>query len=138
GRRHDVVGGGLLGDPVVHRVESARHVLEAHALLVGHPHRAVGDDQHRQAVARRDLVDLLLDRAGIAVDQNPHGASVPPTTVWSGASPSPICASAARPSRPYGLPSVSTISKWLYPSPTSNVADLPAACTARQKSIDWR
>jgi hypothetical protein len=46
----------------------------------------------------------------------------------------PSCLSTARPSSPYGLPSVSNISKWLQASPIRSSTGLPAAFTAAAKS----
>src|SRR3712207_7253509 len=47
---------GLLGDPVVHDLEAARHVDQLDARLVGQAEGRVGDEQHRQVVARRHAV----------------------------------------------------------------------------------
>ena len=62
-------------DPVVGRVElPARDDHQLDRAAFGHAHPRVRDQDHRDAVAGGDAVDLLLDRAGVGVDvDDPHG-----------------------------------------------------------------
>jgi hypothetical protein len=59
-----------LGDPVVGSVESVADDHAVDEIVRRHADRAVADDRHRHAVAEGDLVDLLLDRAGVGIDKD--------------------------------------------------------------------
>src|SRR3546814_7334585 len=41
--------------------------------MIGHAQAAIADDRHQHAVAPRHLVDLVLDRAGIGIDEDADG-----------------------------------------------------------------
>ena len=61
---------GALGDPVVGRVERVGDDDPLDQRMRRHPQPGVADDPDRHLVPPRDLVDLVLDRAGVGVDQD--------------------------------------------------------------------
>ena len=66
----DVVGAGLLGNPVVDDVESRFVTHDEFDQRVGRDsQRGVGDDNDAQRVAFRDSIDFVLHRAGVCVHE---------------------------------------------------------------------
>ena len=70
-RRHADIGRrDPLGDPVIGRIRLVSHHDHANIVLAGRPDRTrtVGDDEDLQRQAAGHAIDLLADRAGIAID----------------------------------------------------------------------
>jgi hypothetical protein len=75
GGEDEVAQGGVLGDPIVGGVGEPGTRTRSRPGCGGRRSGGVGDDRDRHRVAGGDLVDLLLDRAGIGVEQDPHPSS---------------------------------------------------------------
>jgi glycosyltransferase involved in cell wall biosynthesis len=89
---HDRSRPGPFGDPVVRRVEAGPDDHPLDERMRRHPKMRVADDLHFGPVAESDLVDLLLHRAGVGVDEDEgrvaHGRSaVSPRPARSAAAP---------------------------------------------------
>ena len=84
-RHHDRRRACLLRDPVISGVKPIADNLAGDQLVFGYPEIGVGNDNHRQLVAQRHHIDLVLHRTGIAVDQYTRRhfkSSQPGTRPW--------------------------------------------------------
>jgi hypothetical protein len=69
-RHHHVARACGLGDPVVRRVKAIANHDPRNQWMIWHPQMAVADDDHRYPAPPRDLIDLVLYRAGVGIDQD--------------------------------------------------------------------
>ena len=70
----DVAGPDVLDDPVIRHVEPAPNDNELDERVRRRPERSVGDDVDLDLVPTGNLVDLLLDRAAVSVEQRSPSA----------------------------------------------------------------
>ena len=87
GRHDDVVGLGVLDDPVVGGVRALRDDHVADHRVARWPQAAVRDDHHGQAVPLGDAERLGFHRAGVAIDEEADSSGL---VVTHSGSPGPV------------------------------------------------
>ena len=73
GGNRDAVWCGLFGDIIIGGVETVADEFEGKQRMVWHAYPAIGDEQDGHIVAHGDLINFILNRTGIAIDQYLRG-----------------------------------------------------------------